>query len=144
LELHRRDEATSWLADSVRGFLSGAVAKRMKLKLVSAKSEDGSAATQSRTEPAQDHFNKEPSRYPQRLSLLVFQSDEKTASRRGDGLWPSSFHHFPLTSIGPQFACGFATFSMTKLLQGLPPLRFQSELFPYGNEDSGSAEESLD
>jgi hypothetical protein len=35
-------KATGWLAHSVRGFLSGAVAKRMKLKLVSAKSEDGS------------------------------------------------------------------------------------------------------
>ena len=34
-------KATGWLAHSVRGFLSGTVAKRMKLKLVSAKSEDG-------------------------------------------------------------------------------------------------------
>ena len=34
-------KATGWLAHSVRGFLSGAVAKRMRLKLVSAKSEDG-------------------------------------------------------------------------------------------------------
>jgi hypothetical protein len=34
-------KATGWLAHSVRGFLSGAVAKRMKLNLVSAKSEDG-------------------------------------------------------------------------------------------------------
>ena len=34
-------KTTGWLAHSVRGFLSGAVAKRMKLKLVSAKSEDG-------------------------------------------------------------------------------------------------------
>ena len=33
-------KATGWLAHSVRGFLSGAVAKRMKLKLVSAKAED--------------------------------------------------------------------------------------------------------
>jgi hypothetical protein len=33
--------ATGWLAHSVRGYLSGAVAKRMKLKLVSAKSENG-------------------------------------------------------------------------------------------------------
>jgi hypothetical protein len=33
-------KATGWLAHSVRGFLSGTVAKRMKLKLVSAKSED--------------------------------------------------------------------------------------------------------
>jgi hypothetical protein len=33
--------ATGWLAHSARGFLSGAVAKRMRLKLVSAKSEDG-------------------------------------------------------------------------------------------------------
>jgi len=32
-------KTTGWLAHSVRGFLSGAVAKRMKLKLVSAKSE---------------------------------------------------------------------------------------------------------
>ena len=34
-------KATGWLAHSVRGYLSGAVAKRMKLKLVAAKSEDG-------------------------------------------------------------------------------------------------------
>jgi hypothetical protein len=34
-------KATGWLAHSVRGFLSGTVAKRMKLKLVSAKNEDG-------------------------------------------------------------------------------------------------------
>ena len=34
-------KATGWLAHSVRGFLSGAVATRMKLKLVSTKSEDG-------------------------------------------------------------------------------------------------------
>ena len=33
--------ATGWLAHSARGFLSGAVAKRMRLKLVSAKREDG-------------------------------------------------------------------------------------------------------
>ena len=36
-------KATGWLPHSVRGFLSGTVAKRMKLKLVSAKSEDGGA-----------------------------------------------------------------------------------------------------
>ena len=34
-------KATGWLAHSVRGYLSGAVATRMKLKLVSAKSENG-------------------------------------------------------------------------------------------------------
>jgi len=34
-------KATGWLAHSVRGFLSGAVSKRMKLKLVSARSEEG-------------------------------------------------------------------------------------------------------
>jgi hypothetical protein len=34
-------KATGWLAHSVRGFLSGTIAKRMRLKLVSAKSEDG-------------------------------------------------------------------------------------------------------
>jgi hypothetical protein len=34
-------KATGWLAHSVRGYLSGAVARRMKLKLVSAKSEAG-------------------------------------------------------------------------------------------------------
>ena len=34
-------KATGWLAHSVCGFLSGIVAKRMRLKLVSAKSEDG-------------------------------------------------------------------------------------------------------
>ena len=34
-------KATGWLAHSVRGYLSGTVAKRMKLKLVSAKSDDG-------------------------------------------------------------------------------------------------------
>jgi len=28
--------------------------------------------------------------------------------------------------------------------RGLPLLRFQSELFPYSNEDSGSSEESLE
>jgi hypothetical protein len=33
-------KATGWLAHSVRGYLSGTVSKRMKLKLVSAKSED--------------------------------------------------------------------------------------------------------
>jgi hypothetical protein len=34
-------KATGWLAHSVRGYLSGTVSKRMKLKLVSAKGEDG-------------------------------------------------------------------------------------------------------
>jgi hypothetical protein len=34
-------KATGWLAHSVRGYLSGTVSKRMKLKLVSAKSKDG-------------------------------------------------------------------------------------------------------
>jgi hypothetical protein len=34
-------KATGWLAHSVRGFLSGTVAKRMRLKLASTKSEDG-------------------------------------------------------------------------------------------------------
>jgi hypothetical protein len=34
-------KATGWLAHSVRGYLSGTVNKRMKLKLVSAKSEEG-------------------------------------------------------------------------------------------------------
>ena len=34
-------KATGWLAHSVRGYLSGTVSKRMKLKLVSAKSENG-------------------------------------------------------------------------------------------------------
>ena len=34
-------KATGWLAHSVRGFLSGTVAKRMGFKLMSAKSEDG-------------------------------------------------------------------------------------------------------
>jgi hypothetical protein len=34
-------KATGWLAHSVRGFLSGAVAKRIGFKLVSAKSENG-------------------------------------------------------------------------------------------------------
>ena len=34
-------KATGWLAHSVRGFLSGTLAKRMRLKLVSAKSKDG-------------------------------------------------------------------------------------------------------
>ena len=34
-------KATGWLAHSVRGFLSGTVANRMGLKLVSAKREDG-------------------------------------------------------------------------------------------------------
>jgi hypothetical protein len=34
-------KATGWLPHSVRGYLSGTVAKRMGLKLVSAKSEDG-------------------------------------------------------------------------------------------------------
>jgi hypothetical protein len=34
-------KATGWLAHSVRGYLSGTVAKKMKLKLVSAKSENG-------------------------------------------------------------------------------------------------------
>jgi hypothetical protein len=34
-------KATGWLAHSVRGFLSGTVARKMKLKLVSAKSENG-------------------------------------------------------------------------------------------------------
>ena len=34
-------KATGWLAHSVRRFLSGTVAKRMGLKLVSVKSADG-------------------------------------------------------------------------------------------------------
>jgi hypothetical protein len=34
-------KATGWLAHSVRGYLSGTVSKRMRLKLVSTKSEDG-------------------------------------------------------------------------------------------------------
>jgi len=34
-------KATGWLAHSVRGYLSGTVSKRMGLKLVSAKGEDG-------------------------------------------------------------------------------------------------------
>jgi len=34
-------KATGWLAHSVRGFLSGTVAKRMGIDLASAKSEDG-------------------------------------------------------------------------------------------------------
>ena len=34
-------KATGWLAHSVHGFLSGALVKRMRLKLVSAKSDDG-------------------------------------------------------------------------------------------------------
>jgi hypothetical protein len=34
-------KATGWLAHSVRGYLSGAVAKRMRFKLVSAKTENG-------------------------------------------------------------------------------------------------------
>ena len=34
-------KATGWVVHSVRGYLSGTVSKRMKLKLVSAKSEDG-------------------------------------------------------------------------------------------------------
>ena len=70
--------------------------------------------------------------------MLVFQSDEKTASRRGDGLWPCSFHHFPLTSIGPQFACGLNDMIDDEhFYRGLPLVRLQSELFPYSNEDSG-------
>jgi hypothetical protein len=47
--LRRRDgaslkelmKATGWLAHSVRGYISGTVRKRMRLKLVSAKSENG-------------------------------------------------------------------------------------------------------
>jgi hypothetical protein len=34
-------KATGWLAHSVRGFLSGTVAKRLGFKLTSAKSENG-------------------------------------------------------------------------------------------------------
>jgi hypothetical protein len=34
-------KATGWLAHSVRGYLSGTVSKRMRVKVVSAKSEDG-------------------------------------------------------------------------------------------------------
>jgi hypothetical protein len=34
-------KSTAWLVHSVRGYLSGTVAKRMRLKLVSTKSEDG-------------------------------------------------------------------------------------------------------
>jgi len=34
-------KATGWLAHSVRGYLSGTVSKRMRVKLVSAKSENG-------------------------------------------------------------------------------------------------------
>jgi Protein of unknown function (DUF3489) len=34
-------KATGWLAHSVRGFLSGTVAKRLKLKLASEKKVDG-------------------------------------------------------------------------------------------------------
>jgi hypothetical protein len=43
-------KATGWLAHSVPGLLSGTVIKRMKLKLVSAKGGDGSAATTSNAE----------------------------------------------------------------------------------------------
>jgi hypothetical protein len=39
--LKERMKVTGWLAHSVRGFLSGTVAKRMRFKLVSTKSEDG-------------------------------------------------------------------------------------------------------
>ena len=51
-------KATGWLAHSVRGFLSGSVAKRMKLQLVSAKSENGERGYSSKAEPAQNHLTK--------------------------------------------------------------------------------------
>ena len=46
-------KATGWLAHSVRGYLSGTVSQWMKLKLVSTKSEEGSAAIPSEGRLAQ-------------------------------------------------------------------------------------------
>ena len=70
--------------------------------------------------------------------MLVFQSDEKTASRRGDGLWQGSFHHFPLTSIRPSICLPpYEMIDDEHFYRGLRLLRFESELFPYSNEDSG-------
>jgi hypothetical protein len=64
--------ATGWLAHSVCGFLSEIVAKRMRLKLVCAKSEDGERHyTKGRL--AQFHANKEPPRIARRFFFVRLQ-----------------------------------------------------------------------
>jgi hypothetical protein len=66
-------KATGWLAHSVCGFLSGIVAKRMRLKLVSAKSEDGSAAIPSQGRLAQSMQTKNLRGWPGGFSFVRFQ-----------------------------------------------------------------------
>jgi hypothetical protein len=53
-------KATGWLAHSVRGFLSGAVARRMGLKLVSAKTEDFYAESAETFQPWNDLAENRP------------------------------------------------------------------------------------
>ena len=79
--------ATGWLAHSVRGYLSGAVAKRMKLKLVSAKSEDGerrySVPKVGSHNPSKQRAAGPPRRPSSAAFLARFRVEPKAPSRPG-------------------------------------------------------------